>query len=122
MLRGTKECLINYFAFYYNNAYQVYKDAKYSVSYQLQELKLLEFRGTNKPLRRLDIKDDKFNIGEIFTNDEVTKVAYQEHVDLKTVIIEVETKSTIEQGLVMEVITLLDTASIALRDIREVRQ
>jgi len=33
MLYGTKECLIKHFAFYYNNAYQIYKDAKYSVSY-----------------------------------------------------------------------------------------
>ena len=33
VLRGTKECSIRSFAFYYNNAYQIYKDAKYSVSY-----------------------------------------------------------------------------------------
>ena len=32
----------------------------------------------------------------------------------RIVILEVETKTTIEQGLVMEVITLLDTVSIAL--------
>jgi len=33
MLHRTKECLIKHFAFYYNNIYQIYKDAKYSVSY-----------------------------------------------------------------------------------------
>jgi len=33
MLRGTKEYSINSFAFYYNNTYRIYKDAKYSVSY-----------------------------------------------------------------------------------------
>jgi len=33
MLCGTKECLIKYFMFCYNNAYQIYKDAKYSASY-----------------------------------------------------------------------------------------
>jgi len=33
ILRGTKKCLIKYFVFYYNNIYQIYKDAKYSISY-----------------------------------------------------------------------------------------
>jgi len=33
VLYGTKEYLIKHFVFYYNNAYQIYKDAKYSVSY-----------------------------------------------------------------------------------------
>jgi len=33
MLRGTKEYLIKHFMFYYNNAYQIYKDAKYGASY-----------------------------------------------------------------------------------------
>jgi len=68
----------------------------------------------------LDIKDDKFNIGEIFTSNKVIRAAYWEHADLGTAILEVETKTTIEQGLVMEVIILLDTVSITLRDIREV--
>ena len=114
MLRRTKECTINYFAFYYNNICQIYKNAKYGVSYQLQELKILKFRGTNKLLYRLDIKDNKFNIGEIFIDNRALKAAYQEHVDLRIVILKVETKTTIEQGLVIEVITLLDTVSITL--------
>ena len=33
MLQGIKEYLINSFAFYYNNIYQIYKDVKYSASY-----------------------------------------------------------------------------------------
>ena len=33
-LRGIKEYLINSFAYCYNNAYRIYKDAKYGVSYQ----------------------------------------------------------------------------------------
>jgi len=39
----------------------------------------------------LDIKDDKFNIGEIFVDDGAIKAAYWERVNLKEVIIEVET-------------------------------
>jgi len=35
MFRGTKEYLIRHFAFYYNNAYRIYKDAKYGASYWL---------------------------------------------------------------------------------------
>jgi len=35
VLCRTKECLIKYFIFCYNNACQIYKDAKYSVSYWL---------------------------------------------------------------------------------------
>jgi len=33
VLRGTKECSVKYFAFYYNNTCQIHKDAKYSASY-----------------------------------------------------------------------------------------
>jgi len=37
---------------------------------------LFKFKGTNELAYRLDIKDNKFNIGEAFTNNKVTKVAY----------------------------------------------
>jgi len=37
---------------------------------------LSKFKETNKPAYRLDIKDNKFNIGEAFTNNKATKVAY----------------------------------------------
>jgi hypothetical protein len=35
-----RECLIKYFAFYYNSTYTVYKDAKYSTDWWLEELTL----------------------------------------------------------------------------------
>ena len=100
--------------YYYNNACRIHKDAKYSVSYWLQELLLFKFKGTNEPAYRLDIKDNKFNIGKVFTNNKVIKVAYQKYVNLREVETEVETKTIIEQGLVTGIITLLDTISIAL--------
>jgi len=37
---------------------------------------LSKFKGTSKPARRLDIKDNKFDIGEVFTNNKVIKAAY----------------------------------------------
>ena len=46
--KGTKEYVVKYFAFCYNNVYQIYKEAKYSVSYQLKELKLDMFKGTEE--------------------------------------------------------------------------
>jgi len=48
LLRGTKECLVKHFAFYYNNAYQIYKDAKYGASYWPQEPELRGLKGTKK--------------------------------------------------------------------------
>jgi len=39
--------------------------------------------------------------------------------DLKTLVLEVETETAIEQGLVTGIITPLDTVSIALRDGRK---
>ena len=34
-LKGIREYIIKSFAFYYNNYYQTYQEAKYSVSYWL---------------------------------------------------------------------------------------
>ena len=31
--KSIRKCLINYFAFYYNNNYIIYKDTKYGASY-----------------------------------------------------------------------------------------
>jgi len=62
----------------------------------------------------LDIKDNKFNIGKIFTNNRVIKAAYWEHVNLRIVILEVGAKTAIEQKLVIEIIILLNIVSIAL--------
>ena len=91
----------------------VIRSVIYSISYWLQELKLLEFKGTIKLLHRLDIKDDKFNIGKTYNNNKVIKAVYWERVNFKDIILEVETKTTIEWGLVI-FITLLNTASITL--------
>ena len=43
--KGTQEYIVKHFTFYYNNAYQIYKEAKYSASYQLKELKPDTFKG-----------------------------------------------------------------------------
>jgi len=75
---------------------------------------LFKFKGTSKPARRLDIKDDKFNIGEAFTNNKAIKVAYWEHADLREVKTEVKTKTITERGLVTDIIIPLDIISIAL--------
>jgi len=37
---------------------------------------LFKFKGTNELAYRSDIKDNKFNIGEVFTNNKVIKAAY----------------------------------------------
>jgi len=57
---------------------------------------LSKFRGTNKPAYRLDIKDDKFDIGEVFTNNRAIKAVYWEYIDLREVKTEAETKTIIE--------------------------
>jgi len=44
----------------------------------------------------LDIKDNKFNIDEAFTNNKVIRAAYWEYIGLREVKIEVETKTIIE--------------------------
>ena len=47
-LKGIRECIIKSFVFYYNNYYPTHQEAKYSVSYQLQELKLNILKGTKE--------------------------------------------------------------------------
>ena len=46
--KGIKEYTVKHFAFYYNNACQIYKEAKYSISYWLKEPKLNMFKGTEE--------------------------------------------------------------------------
>ena len=43
--KGTRECKTKYFTFYYNNSCLIHKEAKYGVSYWLQELSLDQFKG-----------------------------------------------------------------------------
>ena len=62
----------------------------------------------------MDIKDDKFNIGEIFTNNKAIKTAYWEYADLRIVIMEVEVELALETETIIEIKTLLDTVSITL--------
>ena len=45
MLKSIKKYLIKSSIFYYNNIYQVYRDIKYNISYQLQELDLNKIKG-----------------------------------------------------------------------------
>ena len=44
--KGTWKYIVKNFAFYYNNACQIYKEAKYSISYWLKEPSLKTFKGT----------------------------------------------------------------------------
>jgi len=44
----------------------------------------------------LDIKDNKFDVGEIFYNDKVIRAVYWEYAAIRDVILEVEDNSTIE--------------------------
>ena len=55
-LKGIKECIIKSFAFCYNNYCLIYQKAKYSVSYQPQELKLKGLKGTKEEdlLQKID--------------------------------------------------------------------
>jgi len=55
-----------------------------------------------------------FRINTEFSNNKITKATYYKYIDLKDVIIEVETKITIEYKAAIGIITLLDTTSLAL--------
>ena len=44
----------------------------------------------------MDIKDNKFNIGNTFHNNKAIEAAYWEYIGLKEVILEVETKTAIK--------------------------
>ena len=54
-VKATKECSIKHFIFCYNSAYKVYKDAKYSIRWQLQELK----SDHAKAIKELEDKQDR---------------------------------------------------------------
>ena len=47
-LKGIKEYIIKSFAFCYNNYYPTHQEAKYGISYWLQELKLNKLKGTKE--------------------------------------------------------------------------
>ena len=48
-IKAIRECLIKHFTFYYNSAYKVHEDAKYSIGWWLQELKLNYAKAIKKP-------------------------------------------------------------------------
>ena len=47
-LKGTRKYTIKSFIFCYNNYYLTHQEAKYSINYQLQELKLDVLKGTKE--------------------------------------------------------------------------
>ena len=47
-LKSIRKCIIKIFTFCYNNYYLTHQEAKYSASYQPQELKLDIFKGTKE--------------------------------------------------------------------------
>ena len=57
-LKGIREYIIKSFIFYYNNYYLIYQKAKYSVSYQLQKLKLDILKGTKEADLLQEINQD----------------------------------------------------------------
>ena len=64
-VKATKEYLIRHFAFCYNSAYRVYKDAKYSIGWWPQELELSHA----KAIQELDDKQDRIYYGiDIYGN------------------------------------------------------
>ena len=54
-IKVIREYLIKHFIFYYNSTYKVYKDAKYSIGQQPQELEL----GYAKATQKLDDEQDR---------------------------------------------------------------
>ena len=63
--KGIRECKIRHFAFYYNDSCQVYKEAKYGISYWLQELSLDQFKGILKDGE--DLYNPRINLDNIST-------------------------------------------------------
>ena len=54
-IKAIRKYLIRHFAFYYNSAYRVYKDTKYSIEQWPQELKLSHV----KAIQELDDEQDR---------------------------------------------------------------
>ncbi len=56
--KGIWEYIVKYFAFYYNNACQIYKEAKYGISYWPREPKLDIFKGIEEEDQLYKLKED----------------------------------------------------------------
>ena len=129
-LKGTKGCAVRYFTFYYDDRYLVYKEAKYGVSYQLQEPSLERFKGTrydSNYLYGLDLREYLEGDDGTFSNIEsvydryyaivantVLEVTLEEVEDLYETLedLEVDTEIVIDD-LVAGIKTPLDTITIA---------
>ena len=57
-LKGIRECIIKSFIFCYNNYYPTHQEAKYSVNYWPQELKLNILKGTKEANLLQEIDQD----------------------------------------------------------------
>ena len=134
-LKGTRECKIRHFAFYYDNSCLIHKEAKYSTSYWPQELSLDQFKGTLKD--RENLYDLGINLDNIGTYSDTKAVQYiyfakrakrtlqaaLEKAKIENLFKtlqnkEVNTKTVID-NLVTGIETLLDTMTIASQDGRE---
>jgi hypothetical protein len=150
VLRGTKECSINSFAFCYNNACRIHEDAKYGASYWPQEPESRGLRGTQESdeeldrLYELDKDEDgtasqqsaekvlaqQFQSAAASTRDrddrtvssgkKATKGTNWGYPDLKNAL-EAEDESVTETGTSVGIDTPLDTMSIASREGRRGR-
>ena len=56
--KGIRGYIVKYFTFCYNNQCYIYKEAKYRVSYQPQELRLDLFKGTKEADRLYKLDKD----------------------------------------------------------------
>ena len=70
--KGIQGCAIKHFAFYYDDRYLIYKEAKYGVSYWLQEPQFNQFKGTKE---RDDLYNDDLE-GDTFSNTESIRVRF----------------------------------------------
>ena len=71
-LKGTQGYTLKHFTFYYDNIYPIHKEAKYGISYWLQELHPRQFKGTDK-------KDNLYNNnlkGDTFSNTKNIRVKF----------------------------------------------
>ena len=126
-VKVTIKCLIKHFAFYYNSACRVYKEAKYGAGQWPQEPEL----NHAKAIKELDNEQNKIHYGiniygsftslklVIYLIKEVDKTVnnnktFQKELKELADILKVETKIVINSITVANIKTLLNIASITL--------
>ena len=72
-LKSIQKYTLKHFTFCYNNACLIYEEAKYGVSYWLQEPHPSQFKGTNK--EKDDLYDDNSK-GDTFSDIKSIKVRF----------------------------------------------